>query len=180
MELGRKIRETREQKGLTLRKLAKDIGVSPSFISQVEQGKASPSVDSLTQIAKNLGVSSSYLLGEDDLGIGLLTSATSSIKNRFALEKLNSVQVKRLLPDNINNNIEPALLVLEPGAGSEEITGQNSGEEFLLLLDGQLDIKVNENIYTIPNGQTFYFPANSVYSFKNNTGAAAKVLWIKA
>lgn len=179
MELGTKIRETREQKGITLRRLAKDIGVSPSFISQVEQSKAQPSVDSLRQISRTLGVSSSYLLGEDE-GIVMLKLAGGSIKNRFDHEKLASVKLKRLLPENIDNNIEPALLVLEPGMGSEEITGPNSGEEFLLLLDGQLDIKVNENTYTIPNGQTFYFPANSVYSFKNNGSEAAKVLWIKA
>ncbi|GBR76051.1 transcriptional regulator MerR family [Candidatus Termititenax persephonae] len=180
MELGSKIRETREQKGITLRKLAKDIGVSPSFISQVEQSKAQPSVDSLTQIARTLGVSSSYLLGEEDTGIALLKSAGGVVKNRFDPEKLASVKLKRLLPENINNNIEPALLVLEPGTGSAEITGPSSGEEFLLLLDGQLDIKVNENTYTIPNGQTFYFPANSVYSFQNSGSEAAKVLWIKA
>ncbi|MBU0579557.1 MAG: helix-turn-helix domain-containing protein, partial [Candidatus Margulisbacteria bacterium] len=43
MDLGMRMREIREKAGISLRKLAKEVGVSPSFISQVEQNKAQPS-----------------------------------------------------------------------------------------------------------------------------------------
>jgi transcriptional regulator with XRE-family HTH domain len=174
MELGAKIRETREQKSITLRRLAKDIGVSPSFISQVEQGKAAPSVESLRHIARALGVTSSYLLGESDTGA---LSAAPLVKNRFDSNKLSRVTIKRLVPDNIDNTLEPALLVMEPDASSGEMSGR--GEEFLLILSGQLDIKINGETYTIREGDNIYFNSSAEHSFRNTSGQPVKVLWIK-
>jgi len=174
MELGAKIRETRLQKDITLRRLAKDIGVSPSFISQVEQGKAAPSVDSLVQIAKILNVSTSYLLGENEADIA---GSAGIARNRFDPVKISKTTIKRLAPDGIDNNLEPALLVLEPNAESAQMSGR--GEEFLLILAGQLDLKINGEVYTIKEGDNIYFNSSAEHSFKNTSGQAVKVLWIK-
>ena len=176
MELGKTIRETREQKGITLRRLAKDIGVSPSFISQVEQGKASPSIESLTQIAKMLGVTSSYLLGES--GMDTAAEPISRTRNRFEADAFTKTNIKRLVPESyVDNNLEPALLVLEPEASSRDMSG--SGEEFLLVLSGLLDIKINGETYTIREGDNIYFNSSAVHSFQNTSGQAVKILWIK-
>lgn len=174
MKLGTKIRETRMQRDITLRRLAKDIGVSPSFISQVEQCKAAPSVDSLKQIAKVLGVTTSYLLGESDVDtVGIEEKA----RNRFDPAKMSKTVIKRLAPDNVDNNLEPALLILEPEAESAEMSGY--GEEFLLILSGQLDLKINGEVYTIKEGDNIYFNSTAEHSVKNTSGQTVKVLWIK-
>ena len=176
MELGKTVRETRMQKGITLRRLAKDIGVSPSFISQMEQGKASPSIESLTQVAKILGVTSSYLLGESDAGAAL--EPASRTRNKFAADRFSGVAIKRLVPENYtDNNLEPALLVLEPGASSQEMSGD--GEEFLLVLSGQLDIAISGETYTIREGDNIYFNSSAAHSLHNTSGQAVKILWIK-
>jgi len=176
MELGKIVRETREQKGITLRRLAKDIGVSPSFISQVEQGKASPSIESLTQIARALAVTSSYLLGESDLATA--AEPISRSKNRFDADAFTKTSIKRLVPESYtDNNIEPALLVLAPGADSRDMSG--GGEEFLLVLAGNLDIKINGETYTIREGDNIYFDSSAVHSFKNTSDQVVKILWIK-
>ncbi|MDR2432080.1 MAG: XRE family transcriptional regulator [Candidatus Margulisbacteria bacterium] len=173
MSLGEIIRATRKEKSITLRKLAKDIGVSPSFISQVEQNKAAPSVDSLTRIARVLGVNTSYLLDETDAPF-----SAAPLKNRFDPAKLRKVTVKRLAPpDSADNNLEPALLVLEPDAGSDDMSGK--GEEFLLMLSGQLDIKINGDVYTIREGDNIYFNSSAVHSFANTSGQPVKILWVK-
>jgi DNA-binding XRE family transcriptional regulator len=54
--LGARIRHERQAAGLTIRKLAGKIGVSPSLISQIERGRASPSVATLWSIASELGL----------------------------------------------------------------------------------------------------------------------------
>jgi transcriptional regulator with XRE-family HTH domain len=176
MEIGKTVRETRMQKGITLRRLAKDIGVSPSFISQMEQGKAAPSIDSLTRIAKVLGVASSYLLGETAADAALEPAGRA--RNKFAAGKFSGVNIKRLVPDSCtDNNLEPALLVLEPGASSQEMSG--SGEEFMLVLSGQLEVTISGETYTIREGDNIYFDSGAEHSLKNTSGQTAKILWIK-
>lgn len=66
MNLGTRVREARILRGISLRKLAKKVGVSASFISQVEQDKCQPSLDTLRRIADALGVTTSYLLETQD------------------------------------------------------------------------------------------------------------------
>jgi transcriptional regulator with XRE-family HTH domain/mannose-6-phosphate isomerase-like protein (cupin superfamily) len=55
--VGEGLRAHREEAGMSLRELARRVGVSPSLISQIEHGKATPSVGTLYAIVSTLGVS---------------------------------------------------------------------------------------------------------------------------
>jgi transcriptional regulator with XRE-family HTH domain len=63
--MGDRLREARQARGMSLRTLAEQLGVSPSLISQVETGRARPSVSTLYAIANELGVSLDELLFVD-------------------------------------------------------------------------------------------------------------------
>ena len=62
MNIGVRLREVRGVRGISLRNLAKKVGVSASFISQVEQNKCQPSLDTLRRISEALDVTTAYLL----------------------------------------------------------------------------------------------------------------------
>lgn len=64
--LGWRLRKARTAEGLTLRELAERAHVSVSFLSDIEQGRSVPAVDTLRSIAQALGVSTDYLLGLKD------------------------------------------------------------------------------------------------------------------
>lgn len=179
MKLGQKIRITRESKGISLRKLAKEIGVSPSFISQVEQSKARPSIISLGKIAEVLGVNSSYLMGEESEAYSPIETV-SEMKNRFALTDLHNVVIKRLVPENINNSLEPTLLSLAPGASSEAMS-YPQGEDFLLVLSGEIEITLDDKPYVLREGDNIYFSSTLKHSFRNHAQEkTTKVLWVKS
>ena len=63
--MGERLRAVRRARGLSLRELAKQLDVSPSLISQVETGRASPSVSTLYAIAQVLSVSVDDLLFDE-------------------------------------------------------------------------------------------------------------------
>ena len=63
--MGDRLRQARRARGLSLRGLAEVVGVSPSLISQVETGRAKPSVNTLYALATELGVSLDVLLFMD-------------------------------------------------------------------------------------------------------------------
>lgn len=63
--LGAKLREAREQQGLTQAELAREAGVSPGLIGQIEHGRVQPSLETVEKIAKVLGVSPCYFILDD-------------------------------------------------------------------------------------------------------------------
>jgi transcriptional regulator with XRE-family HTH domain len=63
--MGDRLRRARTSRGLSLRAVAKRLGVSPSLISQVETGRAMPSVSTLYALATELGISLDELLFVD-------------------------------------------------------------------------------------------------------------------
>jgi transcriptional regulator with XRE-family HTH domain len=63
--LGARLRDERQKAGMSLRELARRLGVSPSFVSQIENGKSSPSVATLYSIAQVLGTSIDSLFGHE-------------------------------------------------------------------------------------------------------------------
>ena len=66
MQLGRKIRDLRLRRGLTVQQLAEATGLSKGFVSQVENGRTSPSLATLSDLAKSLETSVAYLVVEED------------------------------------------------------------------------------------------------------------------
>lgn len=177
MSLGKRIRETRLKNAITLRKLAKMVEVSPSFISQVEQDKAHPSIDSLQKISSLLHVSSSYLLGEED------NQDVIVIRHKKGKPKLiQGVELKSLISTNVRKNIlDPYLMTIQSGTISEKVTEQTrQGEEFLLLLSGSLEVSLGDKNYTLKQGDNIYFDSSVAHQFKNMSSAPAQVLWVSA
>lgn len=62
IEMGRRIREARLNKGLTMSKLAKDVGTSIVYMGEIERGLKMPSVNTLIKIANALELSIDYIL----------------------------------------------------------------------------------------------------------------------
>ena len=84
-DFGLRIRELRQNKGLTQEKLAKRLGLTKASISGYENNTAFPPVDVLSRMAIIFGVSSDYLLGIDNrkfiLADGLTDSQLQIIEN---------------------------------------------------------------------------------------------------
>ena len=67
--IGQRIREMRKQQGLTQEQLATEIYISESYMTLIEQGKRSMSINILAKIANRLGVTTDYLINGNELNI---------------------------------------------------------------------------------------------------------------
>ena len=63
-KIGAKLREEREKRNISLRELARRVGVSPSLVSQIELDRVNPSVSTLWSIVTELGMTMSEVFGE--------------------------------------------------------------------------------------------------------------------
>ncbi len=78
LQLGERIRAERARRGISLRSLARSVGLSPSLISQIETGKCQPSVSTLYAITTALGVSVQDVFGEAGVSGGRVTDGAAA------------------------------------------------------------------------------------------------------
>jgi transcriptional regulator with XRE-family HTH domain len=174
LELVRRIRALREERGLPLSRLAAAVGVSESFLSQVERGVASPSVASLRRIAAALGESvAAFFAGPATTGRVVRVGD----RQRMVHPKRHWEDV--LLTPPASRHLQVILSLIEPGAGSgDEPYTHDSDEECVIVLKGQLHFWVGEDLYELGEGDTLLFESRVPHRNKNPGPSKAEVLWV--
>ncbi|MGN0181505.1 MAG: helix-turn-helix domain-containing protein [Candidatus Ornithomonoglobus sp.] len=92
MNVGLRIKELREQKGITVNKLANLAGISQSYLRDVELGKKNPTVETLSYFCDALGVSMKYFFDDNTEGNIFLLSAISKLSNEQQLKLAEFIQ----------------------------------------------------------------------------------------
>lgn len=152
MELGHLVRARRKELGLSLRALAERVGVTASFLSQVERDLTSPSIASLTKISRALDVPVFHFLAEQD--------GKSPVVRRDRRAKLtfpDSSLTYQLLTPDLGRKIEAFLAEHEPGQKKVAIPLTQHTEEFIYVLQGQLEIQLAEDVYRLAPGDSVSF-----------------------
>ncbi len=175
--IGVSIKRLREEQDMTLRELAKDVGVSPSFLSQVEQGKASPSLATLKSIADQLQTTVGRLIDDDGTQPGDRLVTTERQRKAFK-QSGNGIQMYLLSEISPHKQMQPLLFKLGQSAASGESTYSHYGQEFVLVLKGSLEITLGDKSYKIKKGETIYFNSSTPHSFKNLFKGETEALWV--
>ena len=176
MTIGERIKKKRNEKGFSLRELAGKVDLSASFLSQIEQGKASPSIEILKKIANYLEVKVSYLIEEEDEALG---SFHIKKEDRKYVESIDSkTSIALLTSSKIEKNMEPIMYEIKPGGESGRGFFNHNGEEFIYIVEGTLDIYIEDQLTTLNEGDSFYFKSSLNHRFKNNGKKLTKAIWI--
>jgi transcriptional regulator with XRE-family HTH domain len=149
--IGIRIRERRSAAGLTLRALAAQSGLSPSFLSQVERSKADLTVSSLRQLARGLGTTVGDLLGED--------GAQRTFRSRVDLRDVGMMLDVFLAEQPVK--LDGRIIELHPGSeGVEQLV--SPVERFVYVLDGTLAVSGSAPA-TLNAGDGAYLPAGRTH-----------------
>lgn len=176
MTIGERIKKKRNEKDLSLRELASKVDLSASFLSQIEQGKASPSIENLKKIANYLEVKVSYLIEEEDETLG---SYHIRREDRRYVESIDSkTSIALLTSSKIEKNMEPIMYEIKPGGESGRGSFNHNGEEFIYIVEGSLDIYIEDQLTTLNEGDSFYFKSTLNHRFKNNGKKLTKAIWV--
>ena len=139
--LGSRIRIERQRRGLSVRGLARDIGVSPSLISQIETDKSQPSVSTLYAITTALDITIESLFGESDSSATELSSTQdgAAVQESAAwptarMQEILPASVDPLLRSPVVRPDDRESLTLDSGVIWERL-GQvpNTYTDFLLI-----------------------------------------------
>ncbi len=85
--------------------------------------------------------------------------------------------IESLVRNTKNKRMQALLNKIRPGGGSNgEYT--HEGEEFGIVLAGELELTVGEGVYYVKEGDTFYFPSTKPHGFYNRGEKEASVIWV--
>jgi Predicted transcriptional regulators len=176
-ELGKKIKMLRTSKGLTLKDLSGQTGLSISYLSLVERGLSSIATVSLQAIAKCLDVSLLYFFND----------APEAGKRKFIFRGydqkpvvVNNLKIYLRLAHNAGKrNMDPHIAVLLPGERIEDVDyASHEGEEFHYVLEGTLTWIMEGAQYELYPGDSVHLPSRIPHNWINQTNRTVKVLTV--
>lgn len=171
--IGMRIREQRLGRGLTLQALADIAGISPSMLSLVERGRASPSIGSLIVIANALKISMADLVaGQQDTEEKIVVHADEAP----IVETAQHV-VRRILRDDRAKGISIALNEYAPHTGSAEKPIFHEGFEYGFVLEGQLTVEVSGVAYRLKQYDLIAYSSKRLHKIWNHGNMRVKTLW---
>ena len=173
INIGKKIRALRLQNNLTQEELANQLELTKGYISQIENNLTSPSMQTLFSILD--------VLGTDVHGFFSNEEESIVVFKKDSVEEIVNDQLKHrlyyLIPESKKHDMQPIIIDIEPD-GQSTIDNPHVGEEFGIVLEGQVTLVYNKKRHVIRKGETFYYRANKEHYLINHGRTHAKVLWI--
>lgn len=171
MDIGKKIKELRTSKNLTLEELASRSELTKGFLSQLERNLTSPSIATLDDILEALGTNLAEFFKEDHQ-----EKIVFGEDDFFENEK-DGATIKWIVPNAQKNEMEPLLLELEKDAKSQLIM-PHDGEEFGYVLEGCISLVDKGTVYSLKKGECFSLKGMHKHYLVNHNEEKAKVIWI--
>jgi len=190
-DVPRRLRAERERRGISLRELARRLKISPSAISQIETGRARPSVATLWAIVTELGMSLDDLFAHEagasaEAGappaapeppptvLPVVTEAT-----REALQLATGVRWERMTADT-DPDVDFIWVVYEAGGSSspEDSFIRHAGREYGLVLSGRLEVTVGFETRVLGPGDSISFDSTTPHRLRNTGDEPATGVWV--
>ena len=174
-EIGAKLKQLRQAKKLTLKKLAEQAGCTDAALSKIERGEVTPTISLLKKAVNVLGITlSEFLSNDEDSDDNIVIRKEERVRIDFHDMNIISHQLVHNLK---NKMMQPLYEIIKPGGGSGGAY-THYGEEFGIVLEGELEITVDDVKYVIREGDSFYYKSNRPHSFQNNGDKDVKIIWV--
>jgi transcriptional regulator with XRE-family HTH domain len=174
INVGRKLRDLRAEKRLSIRSLAELSGLNVNTLSLIENGKSSPSVSTLQQLAGALAVPITAFFEKEILQNDISYQKKDQRKQAaFAHGTLADLGAGLTLRGG-----QPFLVTLDPKADSGSTPIVHTGYEFVFCLEGCLSYTIEGRIYILEPGDSLLFEAHLSHCWQNISEFTSKSLLI--
>lgn len=173
--LGAKLKALRQSRGLSIEQIAKAIGVNKSFISKLEHDSVAPSIATLVKYCDAVGASAGALFIRPKADI-IRKKDRKPIN--FGGEKLSEF----IVSGEGQDQIMVLMSEIEPGGGSgpEQYT-LRSTVDLIHIVEGQLELILDDTTYLLEEGDTITFPPTIPHSWKNPSDThMTRAFWVIA
>jgi len=170
LNLGQKIKTLRQRKGLSLQQIAEKTNLSEPLLSQIEGEVVAPPVATLLKISKALNVNIGYFFQEEESGKRAVVVRKNERKQIFRRIHEDPSKIgyyyESLAYPKADKHMEPFQVKFEVKKKEDLIFFNHKGEEFLFVLEGQLEFNYENEIFTLEPGDSLYFDSGFPHAFR--------------
>jgi len=176
-EVGKRLKDVRKKREMTLKEVAQASGMSPTHISEIERGKTSPTVGALRKIASALGKDTAFFVEDDPLP--RVSVVKKEDRETVLLQNNGDAFVTaRALTSGI-----PAgrirLVLVDEDEGGTYLPHAHDGEEAIVIIKGSARVTVDEDEFTLEQGDCLHYSAKCEHTATFTGKGKNKALWIK-
>jgi transcriptional regulator with XRE-family HTH domain len=166
--VGKKIKQVRSAKKMTLDQLANDTGCSIDSLKSIENGKEMPPVGTLLRIARALHIDSGDLLREQQENLKARAKAYAKRTDNYAYTTLT--------PGAENKHLKAFRVKIEARKAHKGVGYQHEGEEFVYVLKGDIEIVVGDHVNTLKENESLHFNSGIQHHIRNTGDVEAELV----
>ena len=180
--VGSKIKGIRESKNLTIEEIAESSGLSVEQISSIENDQNLPSLGPLIKIARALGVRLGTFMDDNDALGPVVCRAEdrerdSSISfSNGATDARKHMEYHPLAQQKAGRHMEPFIIDINPTEQQEFKLSAHEGEEFIYVMDGEVEIEYGKEKYMLKEGDSIFYDSIVKHHVHGAPGKSAKIL----
>ena len=173
-QVGQRLRAIRKSRNLSIRALAERSDLSVNTLSLIENGKTSPSVSTLYQLARGLKVPITIFFDSDQTIRRVIYQKASERRQIIFAQG----QMESLGAGLSGLGSEPFITTLEPGAASGSAPIIYAGREFVYCLEGHISYVIGDEIYPLGPGDSLILAAYTPHSWRNSAPTNSRALLV--
>lgn len=179
-KIGAKVRLVRENRKLTIDDVSERTNLSSQMISSIEDGSLVPNLTPLIKIARVLGVRLGTFM-DDDENLGPVVARASEKKEvtRFS-DRGNAVNSDldfyTLAQNKAGRHMDPFVIDIFPSSEEEVKLSSHEGEEFIYVLEGEVEILYGKDKYELKAGDSIYYESIVAHHVHSHGSEKAKIL----
>jgi transcriptional regulator with XRE-family HTH domain len=169
--IGERIKALRTEQGMTLAELGGKANLSTSYLSQIERDKTTPSLSTLTLIAKALNVGLRYFFEAEAEAVYVVRAES---QDEPALD--SPITRQHMTPKVGNHKLEVSRVILGPHTSPEQLVPY-PGEGVVFVLAGELNIVVGDEQFVLAAGDSIHYDALQPHCWSNTGDEPCVVIW---
>ena len=178
LQVGARLRHARLLNRMRLKDVAERAKCSESMLSKIENDRAVPSLTTLHRLCKALSLSVSTLLNNDFAEPWtILRKDARTIIGHPSGSGSEEVKAELLIPHAEGRLLEGFVVIIEPGGHTDGVLS-HKGEEVGYVIEGQLELSINNEVHLLNAGNSFYFPSHLPHEYRNPGKKRMRAVWI--
>ncbi|MBR4390203.1 MAG: helix-turn-helix transcriptional regulator [Prevotella sp.] len=178
--VGAKIKGLRESKNISIEEIAERSGLSADQINSIENDQHLPSLGPLIKIARALGVRlGTFLDDNDELGPAVCRAEEHNSSISFsndAADARKHMEYHSLAKQKAGRHMEPFIIDIQPSEEKDFKSSAHEGEEFIYVLNGQVEIDYGKEKYLLKEGDSIFYDSIVMHHVHGVVGESAKIL----
>lgn len=169
MPMGKRLRDIRAEKGLSIDYLANETGFSADYISRVEKGEIMPPVATILRLSKALEIDSGILLKAE-------RDEAGKRKAEDFKKRTEDYSYQALTPEAVHKHLKAFKVFIDPVSDHKGVSYQHEGEEFIYVIKGKVEVTVGDNKNILGPEDSLHFNSSIVHKLRNLSSEKAEMV----